>query len=64
MTKKLWFLCYEDKFGNIDMNQLFGGYKTKEEAEAELKRITDKYKSCGFVIRQLDSKLCQTFVQS
>ena len=59
MNKKVWVLCYEDKFGQIDLNNLYGGYTTKERAEAELKRITDKFGPQGFVVRQVDYKLIE-----
>ena len=41
MSKKVWVLCHEDNFGQIDLNNIYGGYTTKQQAEAELKRITD-----------------------
>ena len=59
MNKKVWVLCYEDKFGQIDLNNLYGGYTTKEQAEAELKRITDKFGPQGFAVRQVDYKLIE-----
>ena len=59
MNKKVWVLCYEDKFGQIDLNNLYGGYTTKEHAETELKRITDKFGPQGFVVRQVDYKLIE-----
>ena len=59
MNKKVWVLCYEDKFGQIDLNNLYGGYTKKEQAEAELKRITDKFGPQRFVVRQVDYKLIE-----
>lgn len=57
MSKKVWVLCHEDNFGQIDLNNIYGGYTTKQQAEAELKRITDKFGPQGFVVRQVDYKL-------
>jgi len=54
MSNKVWVLCHEDNFGQIDLHSICGGYSTKKQAEAELKRITDKFGPQGFVIRQVD----------
>lgn len=43
----------------IDLNNLFGGYDTKEKAEAALKEITDRFGPQGFVVRQVDYKLIE-----
>lgn len=59
MSKKVWVLCYEDNFGQIDLNNLFGGYDTKEQADAALKEITDRFGPQGFVVRQVDYKLIE-----
>jgi len=60
MSKKVWVLCYEDNFCQIDLNNIYGGYTTKKQAEAELKRITDKFGPRGFVVRQIDYKLIES----
>lgn len=60
MSKKVWVLCYEDKFGQIDLNNIYGGYATKKQAEAKLKKITDKFGPQGFVVRQVDYKLIES----
>lgn len=59
MAKKVWVLCYEDNFGQIDLNNLFGGYDTKEQADTALKEITDRFGPQGFVVRQVDYKLIE-----
>lgn len=59
MSRKVWVLCHEDNFGQIDLNNIYGGYATKKQAEAELKRITDKFGPQGFVVRQVDYKLIE-----
>lgn len=59
MSKKVWVLCYEDNFGQIDLNHLYGGYATKKKAEAALKEITDRFGPQGFVVRQVDYKLIE-----
>lgn len=59
MSKKVWVLCYEDNFGQIDLNNLFGGYDTKEQADAALQEITDRFGPQGFVVRQVDYKLIE-----
>lgn len=59
MSKKVWVLCYEDNFGQIDLNNLFGGYDTKEQADAALEEITNRFGPQGFVVRQVDYKLIE-----
>lgn len=60
MSKKVWVLCYEDNFGQIDLNNLFGGYDTKEQADAALEEITNRFGPQGFVVRQVDYKLIES----